>query len=332
MNPFQGNGKHAMSPPQNEGPVSKKSNLEIPTHPNRFELPPSPSTVVPPPPPTSPKVTNTWDQLSRFESAISNARDSFRILGNNPEVKNNPIFALVSSLFPVFDELENVLNCLTNDQSNNAARLEKASSALIETEKTLENSRISQSILNEKNVLSAELKNSSFTVKVPNFPLPPNIKSEVEIFNAIENKIKSMGNDPSLISINPLKLKIVDDKLPVCFQCRDYHSKLRLENSLRKNQIETSYHWPSSLFGVIGKIRIEYKNAQLDNFLPPHEQLVKIRPSHQCHKILVLFKCSLAVPPTLAPRNGFLLIPFLSQFQPKLLDPSLTHALLAKLM
>ena len=297
MKPFQANGKHPLSPPQIGTPDPKKSLLEIPINPNRFELPPSPSNSTVPPSLPSPAVHSTWDCLKRFDKTLTQAKDNFKVIANNPDVKNSPFFAVVSSLFPVFDELENVLNSISNDQCENVSKIEKASLSLQNTEKSLENFQSSQSILAEKQTLSSELRTSTLTVKTANFPLPPNIKTEVEIFDTIEQKIKLLGNDPSLIRIVPLKLKATNDKLPVNFQCRDHLTKLRLENSLRNNQIETSFHWPAPMYNFISKIRNQYKDAKVDGTPPPHERMVKIRPSRNCDKILVHFKSSLTTPP-----------------------------------
>lgn len=292
--------------PQNLSPEAKKTVLDIPVQPNRFELPPSPNPSSNANPPPSPSTLNTWDALKKLDASFTKTKDCFKILANNPDIKKNPFFPMIDSLFPLFEDLEKVLNCLSSDQSKNTSMIEKASDSLKATEQAFETHQASLARSAEKQKLTSELKSSSFTTKVINFPLPPNLKAEVDIFNAIEQKLRSLGNDPSLIIINPLKLKYLSDKVPVNFLCRDYLTKVRLESSLRKYNIETSFHWPSSLYKFVGDIRKEYKDIKTDNYPPPHERLVKIRPSRQCDRILVHFKSSLPPPPNTDPQKWIL--------------------------
>ena len=309
MNPQQAKNKRNRDTlsPQNPSDA-KKTVLDIPVHPNRFELP-SPTSPAPPSignPPPSPSILNTWDALKKLDSSLTKAKDGFRIIANNPEVKKNPLFPVIDSLFPLFDDLEKVLNSLSSDQSKNTSLIEKAVNTLKETEVTFENHQTSLATSAERQKLMSELKSSSLTTKVIKFPLPPNLKAEVDIFNAIEQKLRSLGNDPSLMIINPLKLKDLSDHIPINFICRDYLTKVRLDSSLRKDKIDTSYHWPSSLYKFVGDIRKQYKDVELENSPPPHERMVKIRPSRQCDKILVHFKSTLPSTPNTDPPKWIL--------------------------
>ena len=309
MNPQQAKNKRNRDTlsPQNPSDA-KKTVLDIPVHPNRFELP-SPTSPAPPSvgnPPPSPSILNTWDALKKLDSSLTKAKDGFRIIANNPEVKKNPLFPVIDSLFPLFDDLEKVLNSLSCDQSKNTSLIEKAVNTLKETEVTFENHQTSLATSAERQKLMSELKSSSLTTKVIKFPLPPNLKAEVDIFNAIEQKLRSLGNDPSLMIINPLKLKDLSDHIPINFICRDYLTKVRLDSSLRKDKIDTSYHWPSSLYKFVGDIRKQYKDVELENSPPPHERMVKIRPSRQCDKILVHFTSTLPSTPNTDPPKWIL--------------------------